>query len=30
LVNVSLWLTLRAPSGPERLEIIAVRYDDLR
>ena len=23
-------LTLRAPRGPERLEIIAVRYDDLR
>jgi transcription elongation factor GreB len=23
-------VTLRAPRGPERLEIIAVRYDDLR
>jgi transcription elongation factor GreB len=23
-------LTLRAPRGPERLEILAVRYDDLR
>jgi transcription elongation factor GreB len=23
-------LTLRAPRGPERLEIVAVRYDDLR
>jgi transcription elongation factor GreB len=23
-------VTLRAPGGPERLEIIAVRYDDLR
>jgi transcription elongation factor GreB len=23
-------VTLRAPRGPERLEIVAVRYDDLR
>ena len=23
-------VTLRAPRGPERLEIIALRYDDLR
>ena len=23
-------VTLRAPRGPERLEILAVRYDDLR
>jgi transcription elongation factor GreB len=23
-------VTLRAPRGPERLEVVAVRYDDLR
>ena len=28
--NVGDMVTLRAPRGPERLEIIAVRYDDLR
>ena len=28
--NVGDTVTLRAPRGPERLEIIAVRYDDLR
>jgi transcription elongation factor GreB len=28
--NVGDTVTLRAPRGPERLEILAVRYDDLR
>jgi transcription elongation factor GreB len=28
--NVGDTVTLRAPRGPERLEIVAVRYDDLR
>jgi transcription elongation factor GreB len=23
-------VTVRAPRGPERLEIVAIRYDDLR
>jgi transcription elongation factor GreB len=28
--NVGDTVTLRAPRGAERLEIVAVRYDDLR
>jgi transcription elongation factor GreB len=28
--NVGDTVTVRAPRGPERLEIVAVRYDDLR
>ena len=30
MANVGDTVTLRAPRGLERLEIIAVRYDDLR